>query len=206
MKLRSVARGMLAAVLLAQVVRERQRSARQVEDLALYWRDVVAARRVHRLPDTGPARSVIDTMLQLAFAIDELAAARRLLGVAEGRQAIEKVAFAATQGLYARRTAQFVSGGKPDPEYAVHLVHTGAHERARVKAAFLAITDRLLQRMGGRLEVYSEPGRGSRFTVRLARPLASTPARQAVLALLLHLGANTSARARHRGNWPRWPR
>jgi two-component system, sensor histidine kinase and response regulator len=41
-------------------VREGQRPAPQVEDLALYWRDVVAGRRVHRLPDAGPARSVID--------------------------------------------------------------------------------------------------------------------------------------------------
>ena len=70
-------------------------------------------------------------MQALAFTERELDAARRMLVVAGRMQATEKVAFAATQGLYDRKLQDFVSDGKPDRSYAIELVHTAQYESSR---------------------------------------------------------------------------
>ena len=100
-------------------------------DLALYWREVIAGRREHRLPDGGKPRSLIEAMHALAFTPQELMSARQVMAVAERMQATEKIAFAATQGLYDRETREFVSDSPPDRDYAVQLVHTAEYDSAR---------------------------------------------------------------------------
>ncbi|MDO9315933.1 MAG: response regulator [Burkholderiaceae bacterium] len=100
-------------------------------DLSLYWRDVIAGRREHRLPATGNSRSLIDGMQALGFTPRELASARQVLTVSERMQVIEKIAFAATQGLYDRNTREFVSDSPPDRDFAIQLVHTVDYDMAR---------------------------------------------------------------------------
>jgi signal transduction histidine kinase/CheY-like chemotaxis protein len=112
-------------------VREGQFPPPAAADPALYWREVIAGRRAHKLPSTGTARTLIGAMEALSFTERELAAGRRVLAVAARMQAIEKVAFAATQGLYDRASGEFVSDGRPDRGYAIELVHTTDYETAR---------------------------------------------------------------------------
>jgi signal transduction histidine kinase/CheY-like chemotaxis protein len=112
-------------------VREGQLPPPDAGDTALYWREVIAGRRPHKLPATGHTRNLIGAMEALSFTPRELAAGRRVLEVAARMQTIEKVAFAATQGLYDRASGDFVSDGRPDRAYAIELVHTIDYETAR---------------------------------------------------------------------------
>ena len=112
-------------------IREGQRPPPAVLDPALYWREVIAGRRPHSLPEAGATRTLIAAMQARAFSERELAAARGMLADAARMQAIEKIAFAATQGLYDRSRQDFTSDAKPDPAYAIQLVHTANYETAR---------------------------------------------------------------------------
>jgi two-component system, sensor histidine kinase and response regulator len=112
-------------------VREGQRAPPAVDDSALYWREVIALRRPAEAPAATGARTLIDQMQALAFSERELASARQLLEVAARMQATEKIAFAATQGLYDRHKAEFVSEGRPDRAFAIELVHRADYETAR---------------------------------------------------------------------------
>jgi signal transduction histidine kinase/DNA-binding response OmpR family regulator/HPt (histidine-containing phosphotransfer) domain-containing protein len=111
-------------------VREGQQEPPSADDPVLYWRQLIASRQPYRPPEAEHARTLIAAMEALSFPAHELASARRMLAVAARMQAIEKVAFAATQGLYDRATGEFVSDGRPDRSYAIELVHTAEYERA----------------------------------------------------------------------------
>ena len=80
---------------------------------------------------------VIERMRQLNFKEDELALAAEAFAAAARMQAIEKIAFAATQGLYNRNDQEFVSDGEADRAYATELVHSPEYEnqRAALKTA-----------------------------------------------------------------------
>ncbi len=125
-------------------VRDGQRAPPAAADPALYWRQVIASRRPHVPVEGGRPRTLIAAMEALAFPERELASARRMLDVAARMQALEKVAFAATQGLYDRRTGEFVSDGLPDRAYAVELVHTAGYEAARADLVAAAMELRTL--------------------------------------------------------------
>jgi two-component system, sensor histidine kinase and response regulator len=112
-------------------VRDGQRPPPEADDAALYWREVIAGRRPSALPKTGTARNLMGDMQALAFTQEELASGRALLQVAERMQLTEKIAFAATQGLYERSTGEFVSEGRPDKAFAIELVHRADYEAAR---------------------------------------------------------------------------
>ena len=91
---------------------------------------------------------LIGRMEALDFAADEIGAAREALDAAARLQAIEKIAFAATQGLYDRASGEFVSDGKPDREHATALVHAPDYERHRDH--LFASVDRLRGQAGAR--------------------------------------------------------
>ena len=112
-------------------VRQGDKPAPVTDDPATYWREVVAGRRIAALPAQGDRRTLIDRLRTQAFSPAELDAARAALAATEPMQAIEKVAFAATQGLYDRRTQRFVSDGAPDMALAIELVHAPAYEAHR---------------------------------------------------------------------------
>jgi two-component system, sensor histidine kinase and response regulator len=96
-----------------------------------YWREVIAGRREHLPLTEGQPASLLQRMEGLAFVPSELAVARKLLAVADGMQAIEAVAFAATQGLYDPVRQEFVSDGPADAAYAVKRVHDAKYEALR---------------------------------------------------------------------------
>ncbi|HUN90471.1 MAG TPA: response regulator [Burkholderiaceae bacterium] len=112
-------------------VREGEKSAPVATDADLYWRELIAQRRAPAPADNGRPRSLIDRMHALDFSRNEMAHGHDVLAAAAAMQEIEKIAFAATQGLYDWKTSQFVSDGKPDRMRAVELVHSAAYENHR---------------------------------------------------------------------------
>lgn len=98
------------------------------------------AARLGEAPDGGA--TLLARMRQLDFRADELAAAGEVLRAADQMQAIERAAFAATQGLYDRASDTFVDDGRPDMAYATALVHSPRYEGHR--AALQAAVDRLV--------------------------------------------------------------
>ena len=111
-------------------IRDGKRMPPDVADLELYWHEIVAGRRDAAPARAGTPRTLIESMQALDFTDRELQAATRMLSVAGRMQATEKIAFAATQGLYDRSTQSFVSDSAPDPDYAVQLVHTADYQTA----------------------------------------------------------------------------
>ncbi len=113
-------------------VRDGEQPAPTAGDAVLYWREMAAGRRPPVARGDGIRQSMIERMRRLDFSATELSTASAALAVAAEMQKIEKIAFAATQGLYDRKSGEFVSDGRPDIEYAVSLVHSADYERHRI--------------------------------------------------------------------------
>ena len=93
---------------------------------------ILAEREGEPATDERPATpGLIERMKAMDFAPDEVQAAGEVLAAAAPMQEIEKVAFAATQGLYDRASGSFVSDAAPDPAFATALVHSADYERHR---------------------------------------------------------------------------
>jgi two-component system sensor histidine kinase/response regulator len=122
-------------------VRDGEKPAPVGQDPVSYWRNRVAGRTQVPLPESGERASLLQQLEQLQFTPDELRAARKMLAVTDDMEAIERVAFAATQGLYDPRTADFTSDGKPEREYAVQQVHSPEYQALR--ADLVAAVSRL---------------------------------------------------------------
>ena len=141
--------------LVRELVRENDQLAQLVQSftttgqtryLADYYRILAQRDGVNPEPaDNAPARrpGLIERMRALDFSGAELAAAREALAAAAAMQEVEKVAFAATQGLYDPQSHDFVSEGTPDHTLAVELVHAESYERQR--SALQDAVDRLGQ-------------------------------------------------------------
>ncbi len=97
---------------------------------------------------------MLERMQALDFSVQEIATARDGLTAATRMQAIEKIAFAATQGLYDRASGEFVSDGQPDPAHATALVHAPEYEAQRDE--LLASLDRLQAAASERTEREAE--------------------------------------------------
>ena len=104
-------------------------------DTLLYWNEVIAGLRPHALPEGVPGRSLRSRMQALDFGRAEIDAAEGVLAATERLMKTEQVAFAATQGLYDRRTQAYVSEGVPDLAYASQLVHSPAYETQSAELA-----------------------------------------------------------------------
>jgi len=112
-------------------VRQGEKPAPATDDAASFWRDVASGRREAVLPANGDRHTLIDRLRRAEFSPTELAAAQAVLAATEPMQAIEKIAFAATQGLYDRASRSFVSDGQPDMTLAIELVHSPQYEALR---------------------------------------------------------------------------
>ena len=104
-------------------------------DTLLYWNEVIAGLRPHALPEGVTGQSLRARMEALDFGRTELDAAEGVLAATEQLMKTEQVAFAATQGLYDRRTQAYVSEGVPDLAYATQLVHSPAYETQSAELA-----------------------------------------------------------------------
>jgi len=115
-------------------VRDGRSPAPPGHDPMLYWRERMRVKDV-ATPRTGPSGPLLERMSRLGFAPDELAAAGRVLAAAQYMQELEKVAMAATQGLFDTGTGEFIDDGRPDLHFAFDLVRSREYEDRRLMLA-----------------------------------------------------------------------
>ena len=113
-----------------------------------YWDDVIAGRTEHRIPKEGPLHSLSELMKARHFSDDEFELLKRVLDATKRLQAIEQIAFAATQGLYNPDTQEFVSEGAPRLDFASRLVHGKDYNASNAELA--DAVSRLVGRTDGR--------------------------------------------------------
>ena len=101
--------------------------------MADYWRQRIGGGAPVRQTTNQPPRSMIERLRAQDFTATELRAAQAVLDASGALQVEEKIAFAATQGLYDRATGQFVDEGQPDLAYAVERVHSPRYEALRAE-------------------------------------------------------------------------
>ena len=104
--------------------REGEKPAPATANAKSYWDDVIAGRIAHSLPKDGARHSIGELMKSQGFSDDELRALKRVLDATAALNEIEKIAFAATQGLYNPQTKEFVSDGPPRLDFASRLVNS----------------------------------------------------------------------------------
>ncbi|MEY4763989.1 MAG: hypothetical protein RI907_662, partial [Pseudomonadota bacterium] len=109
-------------------VREGKKPAPDAADAMLYWDEVIAGRREHRLPANEAGVSLTSRLEALRVSAEEMSALRAVLAATEGLKKIEQVAFAATQGLYDAKRQVYVDDGTPDLRYARELVLSKPYE------------------------------------------------------------------------------
>ncbi|MBI3380459.1 MAG: response regulator [Aquabacterium sp.] len=109
-------------------IREGSKPPPTLDNNGLYWEDVIAGRRPHKLPTGQKGVPLIQRMQALDISEDELQGLRRVLDASERLKKTEQIAFAATQGLYDRVHQTYVSDGEPDLKFAGELVHSPNYE------------------------------------------------------------------------------
>ena len=110
-------------------IRQGEKSSPSVDDVSVYWEDVIAKRRPHVRAEGGTRLSLLDRMKALNLSPAELACLQRVLDATEHLKKTEQVAFAATQGLYDAQHHVFVSEGEPNLAYATQLVYSKSYEQ-----------------------------------------------------------------------------
>ncbi len=111
-------------------IRQGEKAAPAVDDISVYWEDVIARRRPHvRSDGGGTPLSLLNRMKALHLSPAELACLHRVLDATEHLKKTEQVAFAATQGLYDEKHQVFISEGEPNLAYATKLVYDKSYER-----------------------------------------------------------------------------
>ncbi|BAL93504.1 response regulator [Rubrivivax gelatinosus] len=103
-------------------------------DPMLYWRERMRLKDP-ATPRTGTPAPLLERMSRLGFAPDELAATGRVLAAAQYMQELEKVAMAATQGLFDTASGEFVDDGRPELYFAFELVRSREYEDRRLMLA-----------------------------------------------------------------------
>ena len=123
-------------------VRDGQQPAPATPYPRSYWDSVIAGRVDHVAPSSGEKQSIADRMKAQGFSGDELVALQKVLDTTEAMKKVERIAFAATQGLYDPATGEVVSEGKPLPDFANKLVN--GHDYSVLKADLSAAVERLV--------------------------------------------------------------
>ncbi len=128
-------------------VRNGEKPAPAAANPSTYWDDVIAGRVKHEVPKEGARRALADVMKAEGFSTDELVALNRVLDATAGMNEVEKIAFAATQGLYNPDTKEFVSDGQPRLDFASALVNSNAYsilkaDQSHAVDDLLTLTDR----------------------------------------------------------------
>ena len=141
-------------------VRMGDRPAPRAFNSRSYWDNVIAGRIRHELPVEGTRRSITDRMKAQGFGPQELASVDRVIEVTGRMNDIEKIAFAATQGLYDPDRKEFVGDGPPRLEYATRLVNSGEYSALRPTSRRRSTTSSC-RPMGARVTRSPRPSRCS---------------------------------------------
>ena len=123
-------------------------------DPATYWKDVIAGRRLHRLPDGGVRSSLGARMQSLGYGAEEFAALARVTRTTESLQQVEKMAFGAAQGLTYDTTQGRFGEGSPRLDVASRLVHSEQYNRlqAELSDALAALAGATERRTGAEVQ------------------------------------------------------
>ena len=118
-----------------------------------YWDEVIAGRRPHEVSEQGTRRSIVELMKLQGFGEPELQALVRVQEISSTMTEVERVAFAATQGLFNPETDAFVSEGPARLEYASQLVHSESYNalKANLAEALAKLVRLIDQRTGAEL-------------------------------------------------------
>ncbi|HMM75744.1 MAG TPA: ATP-binding protein [Gammaproteobacteria bacterium] len=149
-------------------------------DALLAWRQAARGEDTLQHRDEGAPQSLVQRAQALGFTAEEQQAAGRLLEAIARVQDIEKIAFAATQGLYDKLSGEFVDDGEPDIAYAIALVHSPEYDARH--AGLRAVVNELVQRVERRTAAEIEQARE-----RLARAVDTAKAVSMGMAVLLIL-------------------
>ncbi|MBK1613426.1 hybrid sensor histidine kinase/response regulator [Rubrivivax gelatinosus] len=124
-----------------------QAGAPEPADATMFWRNRVLQGEP-RAPLSGPRVPMLQHMSELGFSAAELDSAATMLAAAGRLQQVEKVAFAATQGLVDAGSGEFVDDGVPEPQFAFDLVRSADYEvrRLELAAAVGALREQVRQR------------------------------------------------------------
>jgi signal transduction histidine kinase/DNA-binding response OmpR family regulator/HPt (histidine-containing phosphotransfer) domain-containing protein len=123
-------------------------AAPAVDNPSAYWRELLGGRLASPAPREAAPLGMVERLRALDFTPGELQVARTALDTTRALQQIEKLAFAATQGLYDRRKREFVDDGAPDREGAIEMVHAPRYEQLR--ADLVKAVQDLSRRVGRR--------------------------------------------------------
>ncbi|MDP1773888.1 MAG: response regulator [Methylobacter sp.] len=96
-----------------------------------YWDMAIADEIQHQFPQDGEQRSLSERMKSLGFSEEEFNAFGKVSAATEAMKQIERIAFAAAQGLYDPLTGESVSGGKPRLDFANQLVHSQKYNQLK---------------------------------------------------------------------------
>ncbi|MDH4393970.1 MAG: response regulator [Aquabacterium sp.] len=119
-----------------------------------HWRQRIGSGNHVQVPPAGERRSMLERLRALDFTATELRAAQSVIDATSALQVEEKIAFAATQGLYDSKTGLFVDEGQPDTAYAVERVHAPRYEalRAELIRAVGRLSDEVSRRTDAELQ------------------------------------------------------
>ena len=123
-------------------------------DPASYWKDVIAGRRQHRLPDGGVRRSLGARMQSLGYGAEEFGALARVTRASAALQQVEKMAFGAARGqVYDAARGRF-GDGAPRLDVASKLVHSEQYNRlqAELSDALAALAGATERRTGAEVQ------------------------------------------------------
>lgn len=103
------------------------------DDPILYWEEVIAGMRDHVPAADVHGKSFPIRMREAGFSPEELQTLDEALRVSDELLRTEKIAFAATQGLYDPEKNDFVSEGKSNADYALKLVYGSDYARLQAR-------------------------------------------------------------------------
>jgi signal transduction histidine kinase/DNA-binding response OmpR family regulator/HPt (histidine-containing phosphotransfer) domain-containing protein len=126
------------------------RKALPAGDPFLAWRWATRGEDTLQRRAAGKPLSAVERARMLSFTDEEQRITRGLLQAVEQLQETETIAFAATQGLYDRRSGRFVDDGVPDIPYAIELVHSPEYEARQdaLRALARELSQHVEQRTG----------------------------------------------------------
>ena len=138
-------------------VRNGEKPPPRLASTRTYWDDVIAGRLQHSTPTQGPMHPLAQRMKAQGLSNDELQDVQGVLDTTAKMNAIEQIAFAATQGLYKPETQEFVSDGAPRLDFASRLVHGKQYNL--LKADLSLAVDRLINKVDQRTTAEVEAAR-----------------------------------------------
>lgn len=104
-----------------------------------YWYQVMSGEREHQFDrPANNSKPILQQLFKYDFSAQEIRYLEQILNISDQMAQTEKIAFAATQGLYDPTTEHFIDDGEPQLTFAIGLVNS---------PAYLQLNNQLLQQV-----------------------------------------------------------